>query len=317
MLAVLGFLAILQVSQWQRQCASTLGPEHLKFMSDSTTQRVWFITGASTGFGRELAVQLLQAGDKVVATARRPQQVADLADKYQELALALALDVTDQASVDAAVEQALARFGRVDVLVNNAGYGLAGAIEEATEAEYMPVFETNVFGLIRVTRALLPQFRKQRAGNIVNLSSVAGLIGSPGWGYYNASKFAVNGFSEALAAELAPLGVQVTIVEPGPFRTDFLGRSGQEAAARIADYDGTAGKTRQYMKDQSGKQAGDPVRAVEAIIAAVKAPEPPKHLVLGELAYNRMTAKLELWKQDLETWKTTSLGADFPKESAS
>ncbi len=134
--------------------------------------------------------------------------------------------MTKPESVTAAVSAALAKFGRVDVLVNNAGYGLAGAIEEATEDEFMPVFETNVFGLIRVTRAFLPQFRKQRAGNIVNLSSIAGLIGSPGWGYYNASKFAVNGFSEALAAEMAPLGVHVTIVEPGPFRTDFLGRSG-------------------------------------------------------------------------------------------
>ncbi|QHN05071.1 SDR family NAD(P)-dependent oxidoreductase [Granulicella sp. WH15] len=284
-------------------------------MSESTTQRVWFITGASTGFGRELAVQLLQAGEKVAATARKPEQVADLADKYPDLALAVALDVTDQSSVDAAVEKTLARFGRVDVLVNNAGYGLAGAIEEATEAEFKPVFETNVFGLIRVTKAFLPQFRKQRSGNIVNLSSIGGLIGTAGWGYYNASKFAVNGLSEALAAELLPLGIHVTIVEPGPFRTDFLGRSGVEAEQLIADYDQTAGKTRQYMIDQSGKQPGDPVKAVEAIIAAVKAPEPPRHLVLGSLAFNRMTARLDLWKQDLAAWQATSVGADFDEDS--
>jgi NAD(P)-dependent dehydrogenase (short-subunit alcohol dehydrogenase family) len=277
--------------------------------------KVWFITGASTGFGRELAEQLLPAGARVVATARRPEQIADLAEKFPETALALRLDVTDQASVDAAVEAALAKFGRVDVLVNNAGYGLAGGIEEATEAEYMPVFETNVFGLMRMTRALLPQFRRQRAGNIVNLSSIAGLVGTQGWGYYNASKFAVNGFSEALAQEMAPLGVHVTIVEPGPFRTDFLGRSGVEAANRIADYDQTAGKTRQYFHDQAGRQPGDPVKAVQAIIAAVEAPEPPRHLVLGKMAFDRMSARVELWKKDLEAWRDTSLGADFDAEA--
>jgi len=188
-----------------------------------------------------------------------------------------------------------------------------GALVLVTEAEFMPVFETNVFGLIRVTRAFLPYLRKQGSGHILNLSSIAGLIGSPGWGYYNASKFAVNGFSEALAAELAPLGIAVTIVEPGPFRTDFLGRSGVEAEARIADYDGTAGKTREYFHDQAGKQKGDPAKAVQAMIAAVEAPEPPKHLVLGALAYTRMTARLEQWSKDLKAWESTSLGADFPE----
>lgn len=274
-------------------------------------KRVWFITGASTGFGRRLAEMALHRGDAVVATARKPEQVADLLHEYPETALALALDVTEQASVDAAVAAALGKFGRVDVLVNNAGYGLTGAVEEATEAEFMPVFETNVFGLIRVTRALLPQFRKQRAGNILNVSSIGGLIGSPGWAYYNATKFAVNGFSEALTAEMAPLGVHVTIVEPGPFRTDFLGRSGVEAEQRIADYDATAGKTRQYFHEQAGKQPGDPERAVAAMIAAVEAAEPPKHLVLGKLAFDRMQARLEVWKKDLEAWRETSVGADF------
>ncbi len=276
-----------------------------------TKQKVWLITGTSTGFGRELVEQLLAKGEMVVATARKPEQIAEFSERYPQTALVLALDVTDQESVEAAVRDALKRFGRVDVLVNNAGYGLAGAIEEATEAEFMPVFETNVFGLLRVTRALLPQFRKQKSGHIVNLSSIAGLIGSPGWGYYNASKFAVNGLSEALAAEMAPLGVSVTVVEPGPFRTDFLGRSGQEAKQRIAEYDATAGKTRGYLNTQSGKQAGDPVKAVEAIIAAVEADKPPKHLVLGKLAYDRMEKRLETWGEELETWKETSLGADY------
>jgi NAD(P)-dependent dehydrogenase (short-subunit alcohol dehydrogenase family) len=277
------------------------------------SSKIWFITGASTGFGRLLAEQVLAAGESVIATARKPAQIADLQQKYPETALALALDVTDETSIDSAVDAAIEKFGHVDVLVNNAGYGLAGAIEEATEAEYMPVFETNVFGLIRVTRALLPHFRAQRFGNIVNLSSIGGLIGSAGWGYYNASKFAVEGFSEALHAELAPLGIHVTIVEPGPFRTDFLGRSGVEAEQRIADYDQTAGKTRQYFHEQAGKQPGDPAKAVAAIIAAVESPEPPRHLVLGKLAFNRMSARLDQWKQELTGWQETSLGADFPE----
>ena len=280
-------------------------------MTMADSQRVWFITGASTGFGRILAEQVLAKGDKVVATARKPEQIADLTHNHPETALALALDVTDDNAVDAAVDAAIKRFGKIDVVVNNAGYGLAGAIEEASEDEYMPVFETTLFGLIGVTRTILPHLRKQRSGHFVNLSSVGGLIGSPGWGYYNASKFAVEGFSEALAAEVAPLGIHVTIVEPGPFRTDFLGRSGVEAHQRIADYDQTAGKTRQYFHEQAGKQAGDPAKAAAAIITAVEAENPPKHLVLGKIAYDRMTQRLEQWKQELEAWRDTSLGADF------
>ena len=204
-------------------------------------------------------------------------------------------------------------FGRVDVLVNNAGYGLTGAIEEATEQEFMPVFETNVFGLIRVTRAVLPYLREQRSGHIVNLSSIGGLIGSAGWGYYNATKFAVEGFSEALAAEMAPLGIHVTVVEPGPFRTDFLGRSGVEAEAYIEEYAETAGKAREYFQTQSGKQRGDPLRAVHAIMQAVSAPEPPKHLLLGALALNRFRNRLDTWKAELDRWEATTIGADFPE----
>ena len=247
----------------------------------------------------------------MIATARKPDQIASFEQEFKDHCLVLKLDVTDPASIDAAAKAALAKFGRVDVLVNNAGFGIAGGIEETTEEEFMPVFETNVFGLIRMTRALLPQFRKQKSGAIVNLSSIAGLIGGPGWGYYNASKFAVNGFSEALAAEMAPLGVHVIIVEPGPFRTDFLGRSNVEAAHSIPDYDSTVGKTREYANSMVGKQPGDPVKAVDAIIAAVESPEPPRHLVLGKIAFDRMTARVELWQKDLEAGRETSLGADF------
>jgi NAD(P)-dependent dehydrogenase (short-subunit alcohol dehydrogenase family) len=282
-------------------------------MANVTTSRTWFITGASTGFGRILAEEVLKGGGKVIATARKLDKIADLEQKYPGNVRVFALDVTDPAQILSIVAQALTGFGPVDVLVNNAGYGLAGGIEEATEDEFMPVFETNVFGLMRVTRAFLPHFRKQRSGNIINLSSIGGLIGSAGWGYYNASKFAVEGFSEALAAELAPLGIHVTIVEPGPFRTDFLGRSGVEAEERIADYDATAGKTRQYFHDQAGKQKGDPLRAVHAIIQAAESPQPPLHLVLGALALQRMRGKLDQWKSELDAWQSTSLGADFPE----
>jgi NAD(P)-dependent dehydrogenase (short-subunit alcohol dehydrogenase family) len=286
-------------------------------MSNSTgnTQagKVWFITGASTGFGREMAEQLLAGGAKVVATARKPEQLSELAAKYPETALVLPLDVTKEDAVQSAVEKTLAKFGHVDVLVNNAGYGVLGAVEEVTEAEFMPMYETNVFGLIRVTKAFLPQFRERRSGHIVNLSSIGGLVGLSGWGFYNSTKFAVEGFSEALSVELAPLGVKVLIVEPGPFRTDFLGRSGQEVPTRIADYDETAGKTREYMKTNDGKQVGDPVRAVQAIIAAVASPHTPKHLLLGKLALTRFRAKLDEFTQEIAAWEPVTLGADFPE----
>lgn len=282
-------------------------------MANFSENRVWFITGTSTGFGRLLAEEVLKAGGKVLATARKPEQVSDLEKRFPGSAKIVTLDVTNTQQVEDAVVAAIGSFGRIDVLVNNAGYGLAGAIEEATEQEFMLVFETNVFGLIRVTRAVLPHLREQRSGHIVNLSSMGGLIGSPGWGYYNATKFAVEGFSEALAAEVAPLGIHVTVVEPGPFRTDFLGRSGVEAAAQIAEYADTAGKTREYFHTQSGKQRGDPLRAVHAIMQAVSAPEPPKHLLLGALALTRFRDRLDTWKAELDKWKSITLGADFPE----
>jgi NAD(P)-dependent dehydrogenase (short-subunit alcohol dehydrogenase family) len=275
--------------------------------------KVWFITGASTGFGRLLAEYLCTLGATVIATARHVGQLAELTTRYPGNVIILPLDVTKPDSIQRAVAEALAHAGHVDVLVNNAGYGVTGAIEEVAEREYRPMFETNVFGLIHLTQALLPQFRERRSGNIVNLSSIGGLIGSPGWGFYNATKFAVEGFSEALAGELEPLGVHVTVVEPGPFRTDFLGRSGVQARQIIPDYAQTAGKSREYFQTQSGKQAGDPQRAVEAMVAAVSAPEPPKHLLLGKLALKRFRARLEQWTKELDAWEETTAGADFPE----
>jgi len=277
--------------------------------------KVWFITGASSGFGKLLAEYLCTLGANVVATARNVDTLSEFTTKYPGNSLILSLDVTKPASIAKAHDDALAHFGRIDVLVNNAGYGLTGAIEEVSDEEFMPMFETNVFGLIHVTQAFLPEFRKQRSGHIVNLSSIAGLVGSPGWGYYNATKFAVEGISDALTAEMEPLGVHVTVIEPGPFRTQFLGTSGKEAHLQIADYVQTAGKTREYFQTQSGKQAGDPQKAVEAIVAAVSAPNPPKHLLLGKFALNRFRGKIDAMQKEISEWESTTIGADFPEGS--
>ena len=277
--------------------------------------KVWFITGASTGFGRLLAEEVLKAGGRVIATARKFDQIKELAEKHPETAWVFALDVTKPEQIEDVAAKAIAVWGRIDVLVNNAGYGIAGGIEETDEAEFLPVFETNVLGLIRVTRAFLPQFRRQHAGHILNLSSIAGLVGQAGWGYYNTSKFAVEGFSEALAAEMAPLGVRVTIVEPGPFRTDFLGRSAVLAARHMAEYDDSVGATREYFHGQPGKQKGDPLKAVHAMMAVVESPNPPLHLLLGALAYNRFKGKLERWHEEMAAYEKVTLGADFPEGS--
>jgi NAD(P)-dependent dehydrogenase (short-subunit alcohol dehydrogenase family) len=274
--------------------------------------KVWFITGTSTGFGRLLTEEVLKAGGKVIATARRPEQIAEFTHKYPQTARTFALDVTRPQEIEQVAKDAIAAFGRIDVLVNNAGYGIAGGIEEATEDEFLPVFETNVFGLIRVTRAFLPQFRKQRSGHIINMSSMAGVGGSAGWGYYNATKFAVEGFSEALAQEMAAIGVKVTIIEPGPFRTDFLGRSGVVAKQEIADYKQALEPVRQYFHANAGKQKGDPAKAIEAILEVAASEKPPLHLLLGAAAYKRMRAKLEQWDIEMKQYERVTLGADFP-----
>ena len=221
------------------------------------------------------------------------------------------MDLRDRAQIASVVERAIARFGCIDVLVNNAGYGVTGAVEEASEKEITAVYDTNVFGLLRVTRAILPHMRKQRTGHIVNLSSIGGLTGLPGWGIYNSTKFAVEGLSEALAAELAPLGIGVTLVEPGPFRTDFLGGSLVKAANTLPDYEATAGKTRAGTVERNGKQQGDPALAADAIVQAVTSPEPPLHLLLGRWAYDRFNQKLDALRHEMEAWREIGLGTDF------
>ena len=278
--------------------------------------KTWLITGASSGFGRLMAQYLHGLGATVVATARNVDHLQDLTTQYPGTVI-LPLDVTSKGSIAHAVADAIAHTGGVDVLVNNAGYGVCGAVEEVQESEYMPMFETNVFGLVNLTKSLLPHFRERRSGAIINFSSIGGLIGSPGWGFYNATKFAVEGLSEALYAEMAPLGVKVMVVEPGPFRTDFLGRSGKEAGVRIADYETTVGKTREYFKTQAGKQPGDPQRAIEAVVEAISAPQPPKHLLLGRLALQRYRDHLQQWSESLDKWQDLTNGADFPESENS
>ncbi len=281
-------------------------------MSSNTAKSlVWFITGTSQGFGRELVRAALKRGDSVVATSRQPQTVTAAFPEAGDRLLAVPLNLRDESQIGSVVAQAVARFGRIDVLVNNAGHGLTGAVEEASDAEVLNVYETNVFGLLRVTRAVLPQMRRQKSGHIVNLSSIGGLVGLPGWGIYNSTKFAVEGISEALAVEVAPLGLGVTVVEPGPFRTDFLGGSLAATAKVLPDYQETAGRTRAGNFERNGHQPGDPARAADAIVEAVLSPKPPLHLLLGSFAFERFNNKLAAFNAEMKAWRTTTLSADY------
>ena len=274
---------------------------------------VWFITGCSTGFGHEMAKQLLQRDYKVVITARNIEDLQDFAAHAN--ALILKLDVTDQAQINAAVKAAEVKFGRIDVLVNNAGIGYFAAVEEGVEADIHNIFNINVFGISRMIKAVLPNMRKLKKGFIVNLSSIAGLYSIPSLGYYNATKFAVEGLSEALWQEVEPLGIKVMLVEPSGFRTDWAGRSADESKQEIADYAQTAGKFRKMLRDISGKQPGDPVRAVQAIIKAVESPQAPHRLLLGNDAFEAATAKLKTLSTEFLAWESVSRSADYPKYS--
>jgi NAD(P)-dependent dehydrogenase (short-subunit alcohol dehydrogenase family) len=231
----------------------------------------------------------------------------------EDHALALDLDVTDQGQIDAAVKAAEVKFGGIDVLVNNAGYGYQASIEEGVDAEIRAQFDANVFGLFALTRAVLPGMRARRKGHVINITSVAGFIGFPGSGYYAASKHAVEGFSDALAAETQPLGIKVTCVEPGPFRTDWAGRSLKQTPVTIADYAETAGARMKGTAAVSGNQPGDPMRAAAAMIKLTQSDNPPRHLVLGEFGFNNVTNKLKARLAEIESWRDISLGADFPK----
>jgi NAD(P)-dependent dehydrogenase (short-subunit alcohol dehydrogenase family) len=271
----------------------------------------WLITGCSSGFGRELTKVVLARGYRAVVTARNTKQVEDLVAGHEDRTLVLRLDVTDPAQVADSVRQAEEHFGGIDVLVNNAGIGYFAAVEESEEKDIRRMFEIDFFGLARMIHAVLPGMRKRRRGHIVNISSICGLAPFASLGYYCGAKFAVEGLSECLAIEVEPLGIKVTLVEPSAFRTDWAGRSANEVSVEIPDYAATAGAVRRELRDQSGKQPGDPVRAANAIIQAVEAPKPPRHLLLGKDALRWAREKLDALHRDFDTWQNVTVGADF------
>ncbi|MFE0587188.1 oxidoreductase [Pantoea vagans] len=273
---------------------------------------VWLISGCSTGFGRELAQQTIARGFKVVVTARDTSSIADLVEGHDN-ALAVALDVTRQASIDQAVSAALDAFGTIDVLVNNAGYGYQSSVEEGVESEIRAQFDANVFGLFALTRAVLPAMRKARSGHVINITSVAGLIGFASSGYYSASKHAVEGWSDSLALEAGPLGIHVTCVEPGPFRTDWAGRSLHQTPSKLPEYAETAAARMKATAEYSGTQKGDPARAATAMIAITEHDNPPRHLVMGAWGHDAVTSKLKERLAEIEAWKQTSVETDFPE----
>jgi NAD(P)-dependent dehydrogenase (short-subunit alcohol dehydrogenase family) len=269
--------------------------------------KTWFITGASRGFGA-LITEAVLASDAVIATARDPSSIPD----HPQL-LKLPLDVTNETQARDAVARGIEKFGRIDVLVNNAGYGLLGAIEEASAAEVERVFATNVFGLLHVTRAVLPYMRVQRSGHIINMSSVGGYAAAyPGWGVYCATKFAVEGISEALSVEVAPLGIQTTVVEPGYFRTDFLSaRSLSSTAVKIDDYAATVGKMRTFAAAVNHQQPGDPQRLAEVIVQLAATSKPPTRLALGSDTVARIEEKHRDVERELDLWRSVSISTDF------
>ncbi|WP_262698145.1 MULTISPECIES: oxidoreductase [Streptomyces] len=273
---------------------------------------VWLITGASRGLGREIARQALDRGDAVVATARQPQQVAQALRGYDDRLLAVPLDVTDPDQPAAAVQAAVERFGRIDILVNNAGRGLLGGVEEASSEEVQAVFQANVFGLLAVTRSVLPVMRAQKAGRILNISSVGGFAQAPGWGIYGATKFAVEGLSEALRAEAAPLGIQVVIIEPGSFRTDFLDGNSLHTTRRvIEDYAATAGHVRSQAAHRNHTQVNDPVKGAAAIVMIATADSPPARLQLGADSVAAVEAKLQQITEELNTWRELAVSTAY------
>ncbi|GLY85208.1 oxidoreductase [Actinoallomurus iriomotensis] len=276
--------------------------------------RTWLITGASRGFGRRLTEAVLEAGDQVVATARRPEQLHDLSARYGERIRAVALDVTDAAAASGAVKEATEAFGRLDVVVNNAGYANSAPIEEMAEDDFRAQIETNLFGVVNVTRAALPVLRAQRSGTFVQFSSIGGRVGgTPGMGAYQTAKFAVEGFSEVLAGEVAPFGVKVVIVEPGAFRTDWQGSS-MRIPPVGPDYEETVGAINRYRRDNDGTQPGDPSRAAKIIIDVVAADDPPRRLILGGGAVTLAREAAEARAAETEKWADVSRSADYPAE---
>jgi NAD(P)-dependent dehydrogenase (short-subunit alcohol dehydrogenase family) len=276
--------------------------------------RIWLITGCSTGFGRELARLVAEKGEIAFGTVRKNEQVADLEALHPERIHGLVLDVQDQSSIDRAIKRISTEFGRLDVLVNNAGYGSLGPVEETTEQEMQRQFDVNVFGCVRMIKAVLPFMRRQRSGNILNITSIAGLNGFPGVGIYNGSKFALEGIGEALAAETRHLGIKVTNVEPGPFRTDWAGRSATYSTTSIPDYEESAHKNMDAISGNSGKQVGDPKRAVEAMYDLTLLDSPPVHLPLGGPAYKRARIKMNEMLKEIDDFEYLGLPTDYTED---
>ena len=273
--------------------------------------KTWFITGASRGFGALVTERALAKGDAVVATARNPKAITDRFGEHPNL-LAVALDVSNEDQALAATNAAIERFGRIDILLNNAGFGLMGAVEEASAAEIEAVYRTNVFGLLTVTRAILPHMRAARSGRILNISSIGGYRGAAGFGVYSSTKFAVEGLSEALHAELEPLGIHVTVMEPGYFRTDFLDSSSLSVSTKqIDDYDATAGKVRTVAAGLSYNQPGDPSKLADVLLGFVDAPNPPVRLPLGSDTVAAIEAKHVSDADILAKWRHVSISTDF------
>lgn len=279
-------------------------------MSDAAP-RTWFITGANRGFGRSLSLAVLEHGERVVATARRPESLAPITERGGHRVRAHALDVDDADACRDAVNHALAEFGAIDVLVNNAGYGLSGAVEELGEDEARAQMETNFFGALRLTRLVLPGMRARGRGHILQISSIAGFVGTPGLGLYNASKFALEGLSEALAQEVAPFGIHVTVIEPGPFRTDWAGPSLATPRHRIDAYEDSAYSTITRLHDVSGHQPGDPDKAAQVMIRVVEAKDPPLRLPLGDFAIDRTRQKLQAMAAETDRWERISRATAF------
>jgi NADP-dependent 3-hydroxy acid dehydrogenase YdfG len=275
------------------------------------SQQVWFITGASAGFGREITKAVLAAGGRVFATARHPADLADLAAGADGRLIAHSLDVTKRDEIHAAVAAANAAFGGIDVLVNNAGYGLIASVEEAHEADYARMFAVNLYGPLDLIRAILPGMRAQRRGWIVNISSIAGRTSVPGGAFYSASKYALEGLSDGLRMEVEPLGIGVTVVEPGAFRTDFAGRSLVIGPPGHPDYAATVGRFAEILPSYDGKQPGDPAKAAAAILAALDHDKPPRQLLLGSDALGSIEPIVQAQREEIDRWRTLSLGTDF------
>jgi NAD(P)-dependent dehydrogenase (short-subunit alcohol dehydrogenase family) len=278
------------------------------------SERVWFITGTSSGFGRAMTLAVLEQGGRVAAAGLEPDAIEELVRPYGDRAIALALDVADPAAARKAVERCVEHFGRLDVVYNNAGYGHVGAAEELTDEELRRQIDVNLFGVINVTRAALPQMRKQRSGHLLQQSSLNGVEGLVGAAYYCASKFGIEGFSATLADEVAHLGIKVTIVEPGPFRTRFLDDRSVKWSEPLRDYAQSVGKARDTLRQMNGNQAGDPQRAALILLAIVDSDRPPRRLALGQMAIEHTRSALSTQRKELDAWAEISASADFPQQ---